>query len=122
MGSITTYSLIAGILGLVIFLTGFWLRKTGEPYKKGIFALHKLAGAGVAVLLVLVIVQHLQFLQIRGTGLVLSLFSAVFFIIAVVSGGLLAAGNMAKFFWKTIHRISSVLILLMAGVIWWYCH
>jgi 4-amino-4-deoxy-L-arabinose transferase-like glycosyltransferase len=122
MEQLVANSIISGILAIAVFISGIWLRKTGEPYKTGIFALHKITVVATAVFIVLIVIQHLRVLNFAGTGLILFVLSVIFFLVAFVSGAVLSFENTARDFLKIIHRISSVLVLIMVPVIWLYCH
>jgi hypothetical protein len=122
MEAITTNSLISALLTLILLVSGIWLMKTGEPYKKVVFAVHKISIAALTVLLVLITVRHLQLFDFSGWGLIFFIFAAMFYTIAVISGVVLSFESTARNFLKTIHKISSVLIIVMVPVIWLYCH
>ena len=57
MEQLMTNSVISGILAIAVFISGIWLRKTGELYKTGIFTLHKITVAATAVFIVLIVIQ-----------------------------------------------------------------
>ena len=122
MESILTNSVFSGILGFIIYSTGIWLRKKGEPYQKGIFALHKLAVAGVAVLLILNVIAHFKLISFEGLGEILFFAATIFFIVSFFSGILLGIQKTPHYFIKTIHKICSYVVLLFALVIGMVCH
>jgi len=45
------FSILLGILALSLFLTGFWLNRTGKPYGTLIFTIHKAIGLRMGILL-----------------------------------------------------------------------
>jgi hypothetical protein len=52
--SVRTYGLIGGsFLFALAVLAGFWLMKTGKPYRSGIFNIHKLIALAASVLIIL---------------------------------------------------------------------
>ena len=122
MEAITTNSIISGILTTIVLLSGIWLMKTGEPYKKIVFAVHKIGIAALTVFLVLIIMRHLQLFSFSGLGLTFFVLSILFYVIAFFSGAMLSFESVARDFLKTIHKISSALTLFMVPVIWLYCH
>jgi hypothetical protein len=122
MESITTNSLISALLTLILLVSGIWLMKTGEPYKKVVFAVHKIGIAALTVFLVLIIIRHLQLFSFSGLGLTFFVLSILFYVIAFVSGAMLSFESTARDFLKTIHKISSVLTIVMVPLIWLYCH
>lgn len=122
MEAILTNSLVSAALTIIVLVSGIWLMKTGEPYKQVVFAAHKISIAALTVFLVLIIIRHLQLFDFSGLGLTFFILSAVFYVIAFVSGAVLSVESTARNFLKTIHKISSVLTLIMVPVIWLYCH
>lgn len=122
MGQILSNTIFSGTLTIIIYFSGIWLRKKGEPYHTGIFTLHKLSVLAVLVLLVLNVLKHLRIIEFQGLGLTVFVVASVFFVIAFITGALLSIKKTSRYFVKTIHRISSVLIVLMIPVIWFICH
>jgi hypothetical protein len=122
METITAYSLISALLALFVIISGIWLMKTGEPYKPVVFAVHKIIVAALTVFLVLIIMKHLRLFSFSGLRLTFFILSAVFYVIAFISGAVLNFENIARDFLKTIHKVSSVLTVLMIPVIWLFCH
>ena len=122
MESIINQSLISALLLLIVIISGFWLRKQGEPYKVFLFTVHKLAIVALTVFIVLIYNNHFELFEFRGTGLILFISSGIFYLIAFVSGALLSFKNIVKFKWKWIHLLSSILTFLLGLAIWWVCH
>jgi hypothetical protein len=122
METLLTKSIISGVLAILIFISGIFLRKSGEPYKTGIFTLHKLAVVTALVFVVLVYIQHFDLFSFYGTGLFLFLLSDIFLVAAFVTGALLNFEKTAHYSMKIVHRLTSWLTVLMIPVIWWYCH
>jgi len=122
METLFTKSIIAGLLMVLIIISGIFLRKGGEPYKTGTFALHKITVVAVILFVVLVYVEHLKMFRFNGTGLLLFLLSDLFLLVAFITGVMLNFEKTAHYRMKIFHRISSWLTVLMIPVIWWYCH
>ena len=122
MESIYFKTFIAILLAFVVYITGIFLRKKGEPYKKGTLAVHKISVVGLVVFVVLIYIQHFKAFDFEGIGLTIFILSSLFFIVAFISGVLLSFEKIVKYKWKWIHIISSVLTLLIIFVIWFYCH
>jgi hypothetical protein len=70
---------------LIMFLSGFWLNRTGKPYGTLIFTIHKLVGVGIGIFLFIIIRQIYQ-----QTSFIAVVIVAVFFIATVVTGSLLS--------------------------------
>ena len=122
MESILNQSIISAILTLLIIISGIWLRKSGEPYKTGVFTIHKLCVVAVVIFVVLIYIRHFRLLNFEGTGLIFFILSGITFTIAFVTGALLSFEKTASYKMKIIHRILSWLTILFIPVIWLYCH
>ena len=122
MKTIALYSIITGVITVLLIASGFWLRKKQEPYPLVISAIHKLGAVAVVVFLVLIIRNHLHIPDFRGLGLIFLIVSCLFFITAFISGILITIEKIQWYFLKTIHKITSFLTVIMIPVIWIYCH
>jgi len=107
METLFTKSIIAGLLMVLIIISGIFLRKGGEPYKTGTFALHKITVVAVILFVVLVYVEHLKMFRFNGTGLLLFLLSDLFLLVAFITGVMLNFEKTAHYRMKIFHRISS---------------
>jgi len=105
-----------------MILSGVMLRKSGEPYKTGIFTLHKLSVVATIFFVVLIYIQHFKLLYFEGFGLSLFVFSGLVFIITFITGALLSFEKIASYKLKIVHRVLSWLTILFIPVIWLYCH
>ena len=72
--------------------------------------------------MVLIYIQHFKLLHFEGFGLVLFIFSSLFFVIDFITGALLSFEKIASFKLKIVHRGLSWLTILFIPVIWLYCH
>ena len=122
MESTITKSVITAILSVILILSGIMLRRSGEPYKTGIFTLHKLSIVAIVVFTVLIYVQHFKMLQFEGFGLFLFVLSGFVFVIAFITGALLSFEKTTSYKLKITHRVLSWLTFLFVPVIWLYCH
>ena len=122
MELLSSRSIITGLLTLVVIISGFWLRKKGEPYHTGIFTIHKISIVATTVFLILIVLNHFTLYSFKAIDIVIFVFSTLIYIVAFVSGAMLSFKNIIKFTWKWIHLLSSVFILVLALVIWLVCH
>ena len=122
MESTITKSIITAILTLIMILSGIMLRRSGEPYKTGVFTLHKLSVVATVVFVVLIYVQHFKLLQFEGFGLFLFLISGLIFVISFITGALLSFEKIASYKLKIVHRVLSWFTVLLIPIIWLYCH
>ena len=122
MEQVTTLSIISGVLAILLILSGIRLRLSGEPYKFIMLNAHKLLSAGIIALLVIVTIQHQKEIDVGFKGISLFILSALFLITAIGTGGILTVESKSKNTIKILHRISSVLTVIMIPVIWLLCH
>ncbi|MBN2086290.1 MAG: hypothetical protein JW748_13805 [Anaerolineales bacterium] len=88
-----------GILFLLIFLTGFWVSRSGKPYDTFRMTVHKLIALADVVLLVLTVYWIHKSTPIQPAVLAAVILSMALFIAAIISGGLvsiLGTGGMAN--------------------------
>lgn len=122
MESVVIQSVIAAFLAVLIISSGILLRKAGEPYKAGTFAIHKLSVIAVVVLIIIIYYRHLEIMNFRGTGFILFLLSDVLLVIAFVTGALLSFDRFSSIGLKLFHRFVSWTTFLFIPIIWLYCH
>lgn len=122
MESAITKSVITAIFTIIAILSGIMLRRSGEPYKTGVFTLHKLSVGGTIIFVVLIYVQHFKLLSFESFGLILFILSDLVFIAAFVTGALLSFEKIAFYKLKILHRVLSWLTILFIPIIWLYCH
>ena len=75
---------------LIMFLSGFWLNRTGKPYGTFIFTIHKLIGVGMGVLLFVTVRQILQTTPLGSIEIAAVVFTVLFFLAIVTTGSLLS--------------------------------
>ena len=106
----------SGLLFLFTFISGFWLSRSGKPFNVIILTIHKLISLAAAVLLGIVIYRINQVAPLRTIELAAGVVTGLFFLDAVVSGGLLSIGNPVPAAISTMHRITPFLTVLSAAV------
>ena len=80
----------AGAGFLIMFLSGFWLNRTGKPYGTFIFTIHKLIGVGMGILLFVTIRQIHQAIPLSPMEIAAVVVTALFFLAIVTTGSLLS--------------------------------
>ena len=109
-----------GIVFLLIIISGIWLTKTGKPYNPVLFNVHKLISLGGVVFTGIVVYNLLREIEIRPLIWALVILTGVFFIVLIVTGGLL---NLDKPFYnllRTIHRILPAVFVILTAVIFYF--
>ena len=79
-----------GAAFIIMFLSGFWLNRTGKPYGTLIFAIHKLIGVGIGVLLFVMIKQIHQTASLASVEVIAVTVTVLFFLATVTTGSLLS--------------------------------
>jgi hypothetical protein len=105
-----------GFLFLFTLISGFWLSRSGKPFNVIILTIHKLTSLAAAVLLGIVIYRINQVAPLRTIELAAGVVTGLFFLDAVVSGGLLSIGKPMPAVILTMHRITPFLTVLSAAV------
>jgi hypothetical protein len=79
-----------GTAFLIMFLSGFWLNRTGKPYGTLIFTIHKLTGIGIGVLLFITVRQVHQITALNMVESIIVAVATLFFMATVTTGSLLS--------------------------------
>jgi len=82
--------LSAGLCFLFIFLSGFWLSRSGKPYGAILFNVHKLIAVAAFVYLFITVRQVQQVTPLSTVEIAVSMIAGLLFICTVVSGGLVS--------------------------------
>lgn len=106
-----------GVLFALIILSGIWLTKTGRPYSPVLFNVHKLVSLAGVVVTGIFVYNLLRGIEIRPLMWALVILTGVFFIVLIVTGGLL---NLDKPFYtilRTIHRILPAFSIILPAIV-----
>lgn len=116
MGSNPVNIVLIGIFFLIIFFSGFWLRRAGKPYPGVIFNLHKLIALGTAVFLFLLIKRSHQAEPLDQARLITFVFLAIFFMMLVVTGGLSSLEKPAPKAVSIVHKVFPYITFVSSAV------
>jgi len=115
--NITIWRIVGpGLLYLLIFLTGFRLKKSGKPYNMLFLTVHKLTGLAAAVLFVIIVLQVNRAGTLSVPELIATVVTVMFFLDAVASGGLVSVNKPMPEIFLTIHRIIPYLTVSSAAL------
>ena len=114
----TTQTIVvgAGLFFLFIFLCGIWLTRSGKPYNGIVLAVHKLISLAAAVLLVVTLVRGNRVAALSTAEWIAGLVTGLFFLGAIVSGGLLSTEKPMPAALLTVHKVASWAILISTTV------
>lgn len=102
-----------------VFVTGYWLKKQGRPFKTLPLTLHKLLGVGVFIYLVVTVIRVNRAGLLNGIRWWLCLAAGALFLAALASGGWLGAAKGEARLAETMHRILPRLAVI-ATIAWFY--
>jgi hypothetical protein len=106
-------------LFVLIFVSGFWLVSSGKPYSAVLLAVHKLMSVGLVVLMVVTILNINRQNPLAPEVFILSLSAGLFFLAAIISGGLLSMDKTMPSFVLLLHRITPFITILAVTVVFY---
>lgn len=106
----------AGSFFLLIFLSGFWLSKSGKPFNAIILTIHKLLPLAAVALLAIVMYQVNQVTALSAIEWIAGLVTGLFFLGTGVTGGLLSIDKPMPTAVLRVHQITPFLIVLFTAV------
>jgi hypothetical protein len=116
MGATQSSVVGAGLFFLFILLSGIWLSRSGKPLNGIILTIHKLISLAAVVFLVLTVYQINQAADLSAIGLVASAVAGLFFLGAIITGGLLSTGKPMPAAILTMHQVVPFLTILFTAV------
>jgi hypothetical protein len=102
------------VLFIVVFLLGFLLRRSGKPYSGLMLTVHKLISLAVIILLALLVYRFNQATPLDSTALLTAVLTVVFFVVAIISGGLVSIDRPTPPVVRALHWATP--FLTIAGV------
>jgi hypothetical protein len=108
-------AIIAGVLFLLIFLSGIWLSRTGRPLNVGISTLHKLISLVAGIFMLVTIYQRSRVIPLNTIEWVAIVVTGLCFLGTVASGGFLSSEEPMPIAVHRIHQIVPVLTLLSSA-------
>jgi predicted neutral ceramidase superfamily lipid hydrolase len=102
---ITQMKILVMAAGFVlIFLTGYWLHRSGQPFNAGVLALHKLLSLALIVYLVLAVLKINKIAPLSQSELIACIVTGLLFLGAVAAGGVLSAVKTMPAVVQTSHK------------------
>lgn len=106
----------AGLFCLFIFLSGFWLTRSGKPYNGALFNVHKLL-ALAAVVLFVVTLFRVNGVDALGAGeWIAGAVTVLFFIGLFVTGALVSIDKVMPAIVRRLHHVIPYLAVLSTAV------
>lgn len=116
--SISTIS-FSGAFFLFIFLTGFSLRRAGQPYPALLVTIHKFLSLGLVALLI-VTLSRADWL--KGTGelaLAAAIISGLLLLAAIISGGLRSINRPMPLAVRVLHWVTPFLAVVTTAALFY---
>jgi hypothetical protein len=112
MGTIQSSAGGAGLFFVFVFLSGIWLSRSGKPLNGIILTAHKLISLAAVVFLAITIYQLNQASSLSAMGLIAGAVTGLFFLGAIITGGLLSTGKPVPAAVLTAHQAAPFLTVL----------
>ncbi len=104
------------ILVLVTIISGIWLSRLGRPLNTPLFTVHKIIALLTIILTVIIVYQLQKNIELSNIELTLIIVSAIFFLLAFVSGALLSFDKFAVGIIRMIHKVTPLLLVISTGL------
>ena len=105
-----------GLFFVFIFLSGYWLSRSGKPYSAIIFNIHKLVGLAMGVFLVVTVRQVHQAAPLGPAKVVAIVVTVLLFIGVVAEGGLLSVDKPMPAAISMMHKLLPYAAVLSTAV------
>jgi hypothetical protein len=114
--NITVRAIAAGLLFLLVFLSGIWLSRSGRPLNVGISTAHKLVSLASGIYLLVTILQRNRMVPLGATEWIAIVVTGLCTLGTVASGGFLSSEEPRPVAVLRVHQVMPVLTVLSSGV------
>jgi hypothetical protein len=114
MNALTSRIIWLGALFIIVFLSGFWLYRSGRPINTILLTLHKLIALGALILIGVTVYQSHQIAALTAAAWITVVVMGVCFVATIITGGLLSLAQPVTSV-TIVHRIGP--FLTVAGAI-----
>jgi len=108
--------IVAALLFLVIFASGYWLSHSAKPRNAFMLTIHKLASLAAVVFLGIVAYQTNRVTSLGAIEWTAVVAAGALFVSAMATGGLLSASKPMPAAISTLHRITPFLTALSSAI------
>jgi hypothetical protein len=106
----------AGILFVLIILSGVWVTRSGRPLNVAIFTVHKLIALACLVLLVIIVKTLIKGVPVNPSIIISIVLTALFFITMFATGAILSFEKPAPKFVLLLHQVVPALTLFSSVI------
>ena len=105
------------VVGFVlIFITGYLLSKTGQPFNAVVLTLHKLLSIALIAYLILNVMRISKIAPLGQAAWIACIAVGVFFLLTIATGGWLSAVKTMPAVVQLLHKVLSVLTVISTAV------
>lgn len=112
----TTKFAIVGLAFVFILLSGFFLSRKGKPYNVIISTIHKLVSLALLAYFIVIIFQANRLAPLSSLEIIASVFTGLFFLALIATGGILSASKIISRSLQIVHRILPYLAILSTAI------
>jgi hypothetical protein len=105
-----------GLFFVFIFLSGYWLSRSGKPYNVIIFNIHKLIGLAAGVFLIMTVYQVHQAAPLGPVEIIAIVVTVLSFVATVIAGGLLSIDKPMPAAISMMHKLLPYVAVLSTAV------
>jgi hypothetical protein len=116
MNTIMSKTIGTGIIFLLVFLTGYWLSRSGKPYHTIIFTAHKLIALGGVIFLATLVYRFHQITPLLTAQAAVVMTTAFLLVALVITGGLLSVEKVMPEIVQRMHQVLPYLAVISIGV------
>jgi hypothetical protein len=108
--------IVAGLVFVVIFASGYWLNRAGKPYSVIVLTVHKLISLAAVIFLVVIMIQSNRAVALGAIELAAGVITGLFFLGLMATGGLLSSDKQMPTIVLRLHQIAPYLTVLSSAV------
>ena len=116
MNTIPSIAVKTGLFFLLIFLSGYWLSHSGQPYNAIKFNIHKLIGLAAGIFLAVTVYRIHQRAPLGPVELAVVALTVLFFVTNIIAGGLLSLARPMPAALSIIHKVFPYLTVSSTAV------
>jgi hypothetical protein len=90
LNTLTSRAIWTGALFVLVFLSGFWLYRSGRPINTVVLTIHKLIALGTLILIGVTIYQVNQVATLNAMTWIAVVVTGALFVMTIITGGLLS--------------------------------
>ncbi|MEX2162004.1 MAG: hypothetical protein WD751_08830 [Anaerolineales bacterium] len=116
MNTIVSRMLSVGLFFLLIFLSGFWLSRTGKPYPMILITVHKLISLVAIIYLGMSVHRIQQAAPLQTVQIIAVALTALCFVSLLITGGLASLDKAMPSIILNVHHVLPYLTVISVGL------